>query len=75
MALVEHIAPRKLEALAPHSTVECTFDIVEDNGVRLLQLDTYGSKTRRVVGKKSQSLRFSPTAIADLKRILDEQSL
>lgn len=43
-----------------------------DNGDLYLQVDTYGSKERRMVGKKSQSIRFSPAAIAELKAIISK---
>jgi hypothetical protein len=35
-----------------------------------LQIDTYGSARRKIVGKKSQSMRFLPEAIKQLKEIL-----
>jgi hypothetical protein len=36
-----------------------------------LQIDTYGSVDRKLPGKKSQSLRFAPEAINQLREILD----
>ena len=35
-----------------------------------LQVDTYGSRQRRIPGKKSQSIRFAPEAVQQLKAIL-----
>ncbi|TOB21532.1 methionyl-tRNA formyltransferase, partial [Vibrio parahaemolyticus] len=37
--------------------------VVGDNGEKYLQVDTYGSTKRQEIGKKSQSVRFSPEAI------------
>ena len=56
-----------------HSEVDCTYYVVEDKkGNKYLQIDTYGPKTRKIPGKKSQSIRFSPEAIEQLKEILNQ---
>jgi hypothetical protein len=67
---------RKLERVSTlaegkHLEVDCTYAVVvDDNGRRWLQVDTYGSKQRKLLGKKSQTIRFSPEAIAQLRKIL-----
>jgi hypothetical protein len=72
MAIVKKLEPLKLEKDAKHLEVNCTFSIItDDQGKRYLQIDTYGSAKRRIPGKKSQSLRFTPEAIEQLKDILD----
>lgn len=76
MALVTKLSRRTLSATAKHSLVECTYDVVTDaDGTKYLQLDTYGSKERKLFGKKSQSLRFAPAAIAHLRSIFAEYQL
>ena len=51
--------------------MDCTYSVFEDGkGNKYLQIDTYGSKSRKIPGKKSQSIRFSPEAIEQLKEIL-----
>lgn len=72
MALVKKISHQSLQAHATHTEVECTYDVVIDvaTGEKMLQIDTYGSKERLIVGKKSQSIRLSAAALADLKEIL-----
>jgi hypothetical protein len=76
MGLIDSITHRPLQAFAAHSAVECTFDLVTlDDGTKCLQLDTYGSTRRQIAGKKSQTLRFTPAAIATLKSIIAEHSL
>jgi len=73
MALIRKLERITLDRNASHDEVECTYSIVrEDNGERLLQIDTYGSKLRKMPGKKSQSIRFSREAIDQLKAILAE---
>jgi len=72
MAIVRKLEPLKLEKDARHLEVNCTFSIItDDQGKKYLQVDTYGSAKRRIPGKKSQSLRFTPEAIGQLKEILN----
>ena len=71
MAIVETLQHRPLDRDVPHKKVDCTYSIVIDaEGRKWLQLDTYGSIDREMPGKKSQSIRLSPEAIAQLKGIL-----
>jgi hypothetical protein len=73
MAIVKHLELRRLEKDAHHTDADCTYSVILDAaGKRLLQIDTYGSKTRRLLGKKSQSIRFTTDALAELKKILAE---
>lgn len=73
MAMVRQLNAMPLEKNTKHTEVNCTYAIVvEDDGRRYLQVDTYGSTTREILEKKSQTIRFSPEAIAQLKTILDQ---
>jgi len=50
-----------------HTEAECTYYVIRGpRGEKFLQIDTYGSTHRKMPGKKSQSLRFSPEALAQL---------
>mgnify|MGYP001371890529 CR=1 FL=1 len=76
MAIVKSIVHLPLDRDSPHSEADCTYHIATDGeGRRYLQIDTYGSNARQVKGKKSQSIRFSPEAIAELKLILARHNL
>ncbi len=71
MAIVRRLDHLVLVRDALHKDVDCTYSVVRDEqGKRCLQLDTYGSRERKMPGKKSQSIRFSPEAIEQLKNIL-----
>jgi hypothetical protein len=71
MAIVRRLEPQALEKDTPHTEVDSTYSIVHDgNGRAYLQIDTYGSKSRQILGKKSQSIRFAPEAIEQLKMLL-----
>lgn len=70
MAIVKNIAHQVLERDSKHTEAECTFDVITDaKGYKYLQLDTYGSSSRQIRGKKSQSLRLAPEAVQQLKAI------
>lgn len=71
MAIVRRLEHMALEKDTPHTEVDCTYSIVHDDAGRVyLQIDTYGSKARQIPGKKSQSIRFAPEAIDELKALL-----
>ena len=73
MAIVRKLEEIQLERDAPHREVKATFTIVfGKDGNKYLQIDTYGSKERLYKGKKSQSIRFAPEAINQLKKILSQ---
>jgi len=72
MALVRSLRHLSMEKAGPHLAVECTYSIIRDLDGRLcLQIDTYGSTGRKVPGGKSQSMRFTPEAIAQLRSLLE----
>jgi hypothetical protein len=72
MAIVRKLERIELEKSSKHSEVDCTYTILEDSfGEKYLQIDTYGSSTRKIIGKKSQSIRFSIEAIKQLKSIVN----
>jgi hypothetical protein len=72
MAVVRKLEQLTLEKDSPHTEVECTYSIMNEKEERFLQIDTYGSTTRKIPGKKSQSIRFAPEAIKQLKIILEQ---
>jgi hypothetical protein len=64
MAIIRKLEPIKLEVEAKHTEVNSTDAIIFDqSGEKYLQIDTYGSKKRKILGKNSQSIRFSSEAI------------
>jgi len=71
MAIVRKLEKVKLDRESKHTEVNSTYSIIHDEtGETYLQIDTYGSKSRKIPGKKSQSIRFSPEAIQALKNII-----
>jgi hypothetical protein len=71
MAVVRRLEQLTLEKESPLSEADCTYSIVSDKqGRRYLQVDTYGSASRKIIGNKSQSIRFAPEAVEQLKQLL-----
>ncbi|MBN2885725.1 MAG: hypothetical protein JXM75_03335, partial [Chromatiaceae bacterium] len=64
-----------LEKDSKHTEVDATYSIVYVEGEAFLQIDTYGSKNRKIEGKKSQSIRLSAEAINQLQEIIEKYSL
>jgi hypothetical protein len=73
MAIVKKLERITLEHGVPHSEVNCTYSIIQGDDGKSLQVDTYGSAHRKLPDKKSQSIRFSPEAISQLRKILSEE--
>lgn len=74
MAIVRKLERITLEHDSPHSEVNSTYSIIQaDDGSKSLQIDTYGSAHRKMPDKKSQSIRFSPEALDQLRSILSEE--
>ena len=73
MAIVSELTERLLDRETTHTRCECTYCVVTGaDGVRYLQIDTYGSSTRKIPNKKSQSIRFAPQAIRQLKTLIEQ---
>jgi len=71
MALINNIERGFKNRDSIHKSTECSCFIVYDKtGQKHLQLDTYRSSDREILGKVSQSIQFSPEAIKQLKEIL-----
>ncbi|MBC8030713.1 MAG: hypothetical protein H7Z16_11425 [Pyrinomonadaceae bacterium] len=69
---------RKLERITLGKTKQtevesCTYSIIQSDDGKYLQIDSYGSAQRKVRGGKSQSIRFSPEAIIQLREILSKE--
>lgn len=75
MAIIRIMEPLSLEKESRQTEVDSTYTIVEWDGERFLQIDTYGSKQRQIEGKKSQSIRLSQEAITQLLQIIKTNKL
>lgn len=55
------------------SEVDCEWSVVRDGDQQLLQLDTYGSDTRKNPGKQSQTIQLPQEQALRLSEIIAEQ--
>ncbi|WCT73587.1 hypothetical protein PQ455_18580 [Sphingomonas naphthae] len=69
MATVRQLETKDLARVQPQGDVAATVSLVELDGEKFLQIDTYGSPDRVLVGKTSQSLRLSKAAFEQLSKL------
>ncbi len=72
MAIIRKLEQITLKQESKHSEVNATYAIIHKPDGDYLQIDTYGSANRQEVGKKSQSIRFSPTTLKQLESLLKQ---
>ncbi|MFC0813047.1 hypothetical protein ACFHYO_13130 [Paracoccus panacisoli] len=70
MAGISSFELKPIERPSTHEPARATYSIVEIGGTTFLQIDTYGSASRKMPDKVSQSMQFGPEAISELRRIL-----
>ena len=61
--------------LRKHEEAETTYSSDIVNGERLFQIQTYGSKTRKVKGEVSQVMQFNSEQAKELIEILRQEFL
>ncbi|PZU07273.1 hypothetical protein [Sphingomonas sp.] len=66
MATVRDFTVDDLSVVRPHDEVEAIVRLIECDGERLLQIDTYGRPGRETPGKLSQTLRLNAAAFEKL---------
>ena len=72
MALVRSIEEMAKQRTTVHEPVECSCTIFEIDGERYLQLDTFGSPTRTLKNKVSQTLQFDRAGARRLRTLLEK---
>jgi hypothetical protein len=72
VALVRNIEPTKKERQTRHEETTCLSSVFTDgSGERYIQLDTYGSKLRKMPNKVSQAVQFTESAAAQLRSLIE----
>jgi hypothetical protein len=73
MALIKELKQIKKDRQTVHGIVECTYSVFTGpDGQRYLQLETFGSKERKIPGKTSQAIQLNVFSAAELKRVIEE---
>ncbi|WP_150282038.1 hypothetical protein [Salipiger aestuarii] len=73
MALVQDLSLRQLQHFARHKPVRATFSSGEVDGEKLLQIDTYGTASRKFPDKVSQSLQLDKSSAKLLKMLIEKE--
>ena len=66
MATVRKFEYTNLNSTRKHTEVDATIGVVEIDGEFFLQINTFGSSSREMPGKLSQTLRLSKSAYLEL---------
>ena len=69
MATVRALKIYEPERSSPQGDVDASIILLDFEGEKFIQIDTYGSKDRKFVGKRSQSLRLSKEAFEQLVKL------
>ncbi len=69
--LISHFEERPIDPKRVHDDVVCGYALATIGDRRALQLETYGSRDRKIPGKVSQSIQFDEAAARDLRLILE----
>jgi hypothetical protein len=72
MALVREFDHVPADKVALHKPVSCGWRAFHVGEERILQLDTYGSDTRKIPNKVSQSIQLDREGAAQLVKLIRE---
>jgi hypothetical protein len=75
MALITSFEQRPLEPKRVHGPVTCGYRVVTIEGQLILQLETYGSPSRAIPEKVSQSIQLDRRGATRLKQLLEQTFL
>lgn len=70
MAYITEFFESKSGGSSQHSTCSCGWKIAERDGLKVLQLDTYGSDTRKDQGTVSQSIQVDEKQAEELMSLI-----
>jgi hypothetical protein len=66
MATIRKLKLHQPDRLSKQSDADASIILAELDGEKFVQLDSFGSKDRQLVGKRSQSMRLSREAFDQL---------
>ncbi len=70
MALIRSFTEKRMERNSLHDQIEATYSVFETDGRVVVQIDSYGRKSREIPGKKSQTIQLDRDGASQLYRIL-----
>ena len=72
MALIEHFDSSDLQRPTRQRPAAANLSVFDLDGVTFLQIDTFGTPTRQMPGKRSQSIRLGREAAIQLRDAIDK---
>ena len=73
MALIKQLELCEKEHSNIHDQVRCTYSIIKSSdGTKLIQLDTYGTSSRKIPDKVSQTVQFNHDSAVQLLKLIRE---
>jgi hypothetical protein len=73
MALVKKFVHRSRDRISLHDEIEAKWSSFERDGRVILQIDTYGRKSRQEPGKQSQTIQLDREGAQALHAILQRE--
>jgi len=73
MALVRSFKRKQMDRNSLHDEIDATYTVFERDGRVLLQIDSYGRKSRRIPGKKSRTIQLDRKGAGVLLGILKRE--
>ena len=73
MALIRKFERQSMERNTVHSEISATYTVFNKDGAQFIQIDSYGSESREIPGKKSQSFQLDKEAARSLYQILQTE--
>ncbi|WP_082540818.1 methionyl-tRNA formyltransferase [Pseudolabrys sp. Root1462] len=72
MALISHFDEKRRDRYTIHDEIDATYFAFERDGRSLLQIDTFGRRTRQNPGRQSQTIQLDRESALALYKILQE---
>ncbi len=72
MALVNNVEKISRNSKV-HDEVEATYNVIHKSGKKYIQINTYGSKERKLKGDVSQTIQLSEDLIKKLQDIIENE--
>ncbi len=73
MALVRRFEQKRMERNSLHKEIAATYSAFGIGDKRIVQIDTYGSPSREIPGKKSQTIQLDREGAENLYLILKNE--
>jgi DnaJ-class molecular chaperone len=73
MALIRHFKKKPRDKYQTHHEIEAAYYVFGDDETKLIQIDTFGRKTREKPGKQSQTIQLDRIGGKTLFNILKSE--